>query len=322
MSFDLTGLPSARKRWPRRHDTLPAAVQTVFEAWDNCLEQQQDDALSLIEGYDKPPGRFSSKQKSRDLTLLRSPLPSGISVQPLSTDDVAFFFGETPPPPLVTPRGGGSVSDADSNRSPSVRASPADDRMASMEASLTKCMETIAKQNEQLSSQAATLERLFKAQADPDEIQSSNYEVTDSVLSKLGRNAQGKTSWLDIKPLPKSERRRILREQGGTFATFPPDLDLLASTKALKLVQEAKLTLPNFATQEVAKYMSRNAGTIRMCGTVLSRVRELRTDLTPGCEPGEDMDSEDERTIEDEFKQIYDEDEKLRQLLGGATALS
>ena len=37
---------------------------------------------------------------------------------------------------------------------------------------------------------------------------------------------------------------------------------------------------------------------------------------------GDDMDSEDERTIEEEFKQIYDEDEKLRQLLGGATALS
>ena len=36
----------------------------------------------------------------------------------------------------------------------------------------------------------------------------------------------------------------------------------------------------------------------------------------------DDMDSEDERTIEEEFKQIYDEDEKLRQLLGGATALS
>ncbi len=98
MSFDLTGLPSARKRWPKRHDTLPAAVQTVFEAWDNCLEQQQDDALSLIEGFAKPPGRFTSKQKSRDLTLLRSPLPSGISVHPLSAEDVAVFFGETPPP--------------------------------------------------------------------------------------------------------------------------------------------------------------------------------------------------------------------------------
>lgn len=37
---------------------------------------------------------------------------------------------------------------------------------------------------------------------------------------------------------------------------------------------------------------------------------------------GDDMDSEDERTIEEEFKQIYEEDDKLRQLLGGATALS
>jgi hypothetical protein len=166
--------------------------------------------------------------------------------------------------------------------------------MASMEASLTKCMDTIAKQNEQLSAQAATLERLFKAQANPDEIQSSTYEVTDSVLSKLGQNAQGKMSWLDIKPLPKSERRRIIREQGGTFKTFPPDLNLLASTKALKLVQEAKLTLPNFATQEVAKYMARNAGTIRMCGAVFSRVRELQTDLTPGSEPGNDGDSDAE----------------------------
>jgi hypothetical protein len=27
---------------------------------------------------------------------------------------------------------------------------------------------------------------------------------------------------------------------------------------------------------------------------------------------GDDMDSEDERTIEEEFKQIYEEDEKLR----------
>ncbi len=95
-------------------------------------------------------------------------------------------------------------SDVDSVRStPSVRALPTDDRMASMEASLIKCMETIAKQNEQLSFQAATLERLLKAQADPDEIQSSNYEVTDSLLAKLGRNVQAKMSWLDIKPLPQ-----------------------------------------------------------------------------------------------------------------------
>ena len=95
--------------------------------------------------------------------------------------------------------------------------------MTSMEASLNKCLDTIARQNEQLASQAATLDRLFKAQADPEEVQTSTYEVADSILSQLGLTAQGKMSWLDIKPLPKSERRRILREHGGTFKTFPPD---------------------------------------------------------------------------------------------------
>jgi hypothetical protein len=67
---------------------------------------------------------------------------------------------------------------------------------------------------------------------------------------------------------------------------------MLASTKALKLVQDAKVTLPNFATQEVAKFMARNNGTIKMCGTVLSRVRELKSDLT--APPEEDGDDEDD----------------------------
>ncbi len=93
-----------------------------------------------------------------------------------------------------------------------------------MESSLAKCLETIAQQNEHLVTQAATLERLFKAQADPEEIQTSTYEVADSILQKLGRNSAGKMSWLDIKPLPKSERRRILREHGVRSPRFPRTL--------------------------------------------------------------------------------------------------
>jgi hypothetical protein len=167
------------------------------------------------------------------------------------------------------------------------------ERLNVLESSLSKCLDTIARQNDQLATQVATLDRLFKAQANHEEIQTSTYEVADSVLSKLGLSATGKMSWLDIKPLPKSERRRILREHGGTFKTFPPDLVMLASTKALRLVQDAKVTLPNFATQEVAKFMTRNTGTIKMCGTVLSRVRELKSDLTaPPEEDGEDEDDE------------------------------
>lgn len=37
---------------------------------------------------------------------------------------------------------------------------------------------------------------------------------------------------------------------------------------------------------------------------------------------GTEMDSEDERTIEEEFKSIYDADPKLREVLGGAAALA
>ena len=285
MAVDMNRLTKARQLWPKNTANLPAPVQAIFQAWEQCREADQDEALRLIEGLTRSPGRYSAKQKCRDLTLLRSPLPSSMSsIPPLSAEDVAVFFGNE-----VTPSRRSGDSDNDS-----IRSTPSsDERLNSMELSLSKCLDTIARQNEQLATQAATLDRLFKAQADPDEVQTSNYEVADSILSKLGLTAAGKMSWLDIKPLPKSERRRILREHGGTFRTFPPDLDMLASTKALKLVQDAKVTLPNFATQEVAKFMTRNTGTIKMCGTVLSRVRELKSDLAaPPEEDGEDEDDE------------------------------
>ena len=277
MSSDMNSLAFARQRWPKNTNSLTAPVRAVFNAWERCRDTDQDEALELIDGFTRPSGRFTAKQKCRDLTLMRSPLPSSATnVSPLSDEDVAVFFEGAPPSRNQgTPRNKEDESDTSS-----IRSSQADDRMSSMEAAMAKCLDTIAKQNEQLTAQAETLQRLFKAQADPEEVMTSTYEVADSILLKLGRNAAGKMSWLDIKPLPKSERRRILREHGGTFATFPPDLDMLASTKALKLVQEAKVTLPNFATQEVAKFMSRNTGTIKMCGTVLSRVRELKSDLT------------------------------------------
>jgi hypothetical protein len=94
----------------------------------------------------------------------------------------------------------------------------------------------------------------------------------------------------------KIETASYPREHGGTFATFPPYLNMLASTKALKLVQDAKVTLPNFATQEVAKFMSRNMGTIKMSDTVLCRVRGLKGDLTY-VSPSPDEDDEDEAAL-------------------------
>ena len=48
----------------------------------------------------------------------------------------------------------------------------------------------------------------------------------------------------------------------------------------------------------------------------------LEADIGAGGGGGQDMDSEDERNIEEEFKSIYDADPKLREVLGGAAALA
>ena len=165
-------LAKARQRWPKQATNLPSPVQAVFDAWEQCEETQLDEALEQIEGFTRPPGRFSVKQKCRDLTLLLSPFPSAMSaVPPLTEADVSVFFGQ-----VVTPRDRPTESDSES-----VRSTPSEDRMTSMESSLATCLATIAKQNEQLVLQASTLERLFKARADPDEVQTSTYEVADSV---------------------------------------------------------------------------------------------------------------------------------------------
>ena len=179
MPIDMNKLVTARQRWPKRTDTLPASVQAVFGAWEQCGDKERDEALAQIEGFTKPPGRFLAKQKCRDLTLMRSPLSNAAATVPaLTAADVSILFGNT-----VTPASNEAESDSES-----VRSTPSEDRMNSMESSLARCLETIAKQNAQLVHQAATLERLFKAQADPEEIQTSTYEVADSVLSNVARH--------------------------------------------------------------------------------------------------------------------------------------
>jgi hypothetical protein len=154
---------------------------------------------------------------------------------PSQTPVVAAFFGKA-----ATPHHHQAKEDHDGSDDGSVRSTPSsNERLTVMKASLTKCFDTTARQHEQLVAQAATLDRLFKAQAE--ELQTSTYVVADSVLSKLGRTVAGKMSRIDTKPLPKSGRRRILRKHGGTFTTFPLDLDMLASTKALKLLPQCRL---------------------------------------------------------------------------------
>ncbi len=64
-----------------------------------------------------------------------------------------MFFGQVIP---------ARERDGDVSDSGSIRSNHSEDGMNSMESSLARSLDTIAKQNEQLVHQAATLERLFK----------------------------------------------------------------------------------------------------------------------------------------------------------------
>jgi hypothetical protein len=118
MPSDMNVLAIARQRWPKHPNGLSAPVRAVFTAWEQCQAAEQDGALDQIDGFTRPPGRFTAKQKCRDLALLRFPLPSSATdVPPLSDEDISVFFDGVPPENPITPRDKDGESDTSSIRS-------------------------------------------------------------------------------------------------------------------------------------------------------------------------------------------------------------
>ncbi len=110
MAVDMSRLTKARQLWPKQTASLATPVQTFYHAWEKCREVDQDATLGTIAGFTHSPNRYSVKQKCRDLTLLRTPLPFSVSsVPPLSEDDVAVNFGD-----VATPHRRGGDSDSES----------------------------------------------------------------------------------------------------------------------------------------------------------------------------------------------------------------
>ena len=276
----MADIEALRARWPASPNDLPEAALAVFAAWSRATEETLRKALDdeVSRGFVQPKGTYSKDQKCRDLTILRSPLPrtlrgSGARTA-LSTRQLADIGTvQTPlesPSPQDTAAAVGSITSGIST----------EDRVDHLQQMLNQCLDTMKVQQEQIGQHKATIDQLFQAQlADPEDIQTSAYVVSDTVLRKLGQGSDGSFSWARIKPLPRHERNFVLRTHAGTFAGFPPDLDLVTATKALKEIQAAKLSLSTFATQEVAKYLMRNAHTVKMMGTVYSRIIEMREEL-------------------------------------------
>ena len=276
----MADIDALRARWPASPNDLPEAALAVFAAWSRATEETIRKALEdeVGRGFTHPKGTYSRDQKCRDLTILRSPLPRTLrgagGRSALSTRQLADIG--TVSPEMASP----SIQDTPNTGSLTTTGASTEERVDLLQDMLNQCLTTMKAQQDQIGQHKATIDQLFQAQlADPEEVQTSSYVVGEAVLRKLGQGADGSYSWARIKPIPRHERNFILRTHAGTFAGFPPDLDLVTATKALKEVQAAKISLSTFATQEVSKYMVRNAHTVKMTGTVYSRIVEMREEL-------------------------------------------
>ena len=132
-----------------------------------------------------------------------------------------------------------------------------------------------------LARQEERIRQLFAQQlAEPHEDVSSAYVVLDEVWHKVGKDATAdRCSWLNINALKKREVGEVIRSHSGTFPHFPCELDVIGTMKKLPGVKDAQITLVDFAQNEVSKFMRANARTVRLSGTVFSRVLEMQMDL-------------------------------------------
>jgi hypothetical protein len=245
----MADIDALRARWPSSPNDLPEAALAVFAAWSRATEETIRKALEdeVGRGFTHPKGTYSKDQKCRDLTILRSPLPrtlrgaggrSALSTRQLA--DIGTVSLEVASP---------SIQDTPTTVSLTTTGASTEERVDLLQDMLNQCLTTMKAQRDQIGQHKATIDQLFQAQlADPEEVQTSSYVVGEAVLRKLGQGADGSYSWARIKPIPRHERNFILRTHAGTFAGFPPDLDLVTATKTLKEAQAAKISLSTFAT--------------------------------------------------------------------------
>ena len=256
-------IDSLRASWPEDVSQLPADVQQQYAAWLAESDATRMEALrKLGDACTRPDGPYQKTHKARDLVLLRSPFPRRARNKgpPLTQAQVAAIGSPVPEPvPMPEPA-----------------PVPA---QASVDQQLAELKRQMEEQSALIARQQGVIKHLFDAQSAESstgrEI-SSSYPIAPEVLDFLGKNDDGECSWLRVMPLARKDRNLLMHEHSGKYDTFPPELDLIESTRTRKDVQSTKITLQQFAQENVSKFMMRNEQTIRMCGTTYSRVLEMR----------------------------------------------
>ena len=273
-------IDSLRANWPADVSQLPADVQQHYAAWLAESDATRMDALRrLRDTCPRPDGPYQRTHKARDLVLLRSPFSrrARSNNQPLTPAQIAAIGSPAPGP------------------TPASAPTPAPASVVQQLADLKKQME---EQSALIERQQGVIKHLFDAQSAESSTGrdiSSSYPIIPEVLDFLGKDEDGKCSWLRVLPLARKDRNLLMHEHSGKYEEFPPELDLIESTRTRKDVQNTKLTLQQFAQENVSKFMIRNEQTVRMCGTTYSRVFEMRRKVEE--QITEDRENEDQTLI-------------------------
>ena len=256
-------------RWPTGDEaSLPPEFLAVYQTWLGFVVPTLRASLADSPVVVTTPARQNKPERARDLTLSRTPFPAGTPGPPA----VLFLqqiidFGEEDGP-------GGSDS-----------SSHQEDEGGEGEIEALKA--TVRKLVGANKSQQIAIEKLMLQQAalQDDKEATSTYPICPATAARIP------TSFRSLNPMSRVDRRRLRRDHSGTFPEdcIPREMQLPDDIRAHKEVVTAKLTLVALTKDIIGPTMAGNLETMRMVGTVHSRLHDLHEEMLSHAEEGDDI---------------------------------
>ena len=239
--LNVAEMKSVEDAWPTSNSGLPASVQTAYDSWFGLAMPAIDAAVRQL--HDDPGAEFTTP---RGRGYNKPQKCRTLTIHRIA----AAAGGPTPIPAELRSMIPGSSDDVS-------------DKIRSMEQLLER--------------QEATIASLVRQQAavDSEKDVTANYGIHAKVLAAVP------ATFVDLDPLPKKERRSVMREHQGIYpeGKWPNKLVLKESTRNSKDMQKAsKMTLPQFA-KEASSMLEKNDFTTKMAGTTWSRIVDMQTDV-------------------------------------------
>jgi hypothetical protein len=254
-------------KWPTGNEaSLPPDFLAVYQTWLGFIVPTLRASLGDSPVAFTTPNRQTKPGRARDLTLSCTPFPVGTASPPaVLLQQQIVDFGEEDP-------GGSEASDQEDEGGAG--------EIAALKATLLK----LVGDNK---SQQIAIEKLMLQQAalQDDKEATSTYPICSTTAARIP------TSFRSLNPMSRTDRRRLRRDHSGTFPEdcIPRELQLPDDIRSHKEVASAKLTLVALTKDIIGPAMAGNLETMRMVGTVHSRLHDLHEEMQSHAEEGDDI---------------------------------